>query len=300
MQKKQNFLFAILFLGVFGVFFGAFPVYAGTCTWSGVTSTDWAIASNWSGCSATTPQDGDDVIIDGGTNQPTIDLSGGSVTMQSLSIGENTASTLTVENGDVDTKKLIISNNVIIGELGILTHTANTTMHTHSLFLEVGGDMTVKSAGRVSVTGKGYVGVSDDDGNGPGKGKKVSSAGSGAGYGGNGGDTSEAVGGVTYGSVTDPMDIGSSGGANSGIGGSGGGVIKLTVFGTLTVEGFIHSKGGNGSGDAGGGSGGSIYLAVGTLAGSGSIRVDGGVSGGAEGGWWRRWENSYLLWGQYF
>ncbi len=284
MQKKQNFLFIFFYLSVFGVFSGALPVYAGTCTWTGSSSTDWSNSSNWSSCASTTPQSGDDVVIDGGTNQPTIDLSGGPITIQSLSIGENTTSTFTIENGDVDTKKLIVTNDVIIGELGILTHTANTTTHIHSLFLEVGGDMTVRSGGTVSVTGKGYAGASADNGNGPGKGVKGSSTGSGAGFGGNGGNASEAVGGVTYGSVAQPTDIGSSGGAYSGIGGSGGGVIRLNVSGTLTIEGNIYSKGSDGSGDAGGGSGGSIYLTVGTLAGSGDIRVDGGASGGTEEG----------------
>ena len=59
---------------------------------------------------------------------------------------------------------------------------------------------------------------------------------SGAGYGAPGGGADGSVGGLAYGLVRDPQDMG-SGGGDSMKGGSGGGFLHLKVHYTLNVEG---------------------------------------------------------------
>ncbi len=105
--------------------------------------------------------------------------------------------------------------------------------------------------------------------------------GSGAGYGGAGANSS-ADGGGTYGSITQPTDLGSGGGtstANGAEGRRGGGVIRLTVGGTLTVDGQITADGSGADSDAGSGSGGSIWIETSDFDGFGFVSADGGRGG---------------------
>lgn len=88
-----------------------------------------------------------------------------------------------------------------------------------------------------------------------------------------------------YGSVTNPVNLG-SGGGHTGSGGSGGGAIHLTVGGTTSMEtnGVITA---NGQGETfGSGSGGSVLLRTGSLRGGGVIQANGAntVTYGAGGG----------------
>jgi len=131
--------------------------------------------------------------------------------------------------------------------------------------------VTIYAGGKIDVTGKGY-----GRGSGPEAGVAGSSnIGSGGGYGGVGGTVSGGPGGLSYGSITAPVDLG-SGGGGSQYGGSGGGAIHLEVGGTLRVDGSIVAGGGQADNyNYGGGSGGSIYLVVGTLLGSGPISANG-------------------------
>jgi hypothetical protein len=107
----------------------------------------------------------------------------------------------------------------------------------------------------------------------------------GAGYGGLGGTGwTGAPGGLSYGSITQPVDCGSAGGTGSGQAGTaGGGALQLTVNGTLTVNGVISANGETmpdsygGSYHGGCGSGGSLWLSVGTLQGGGLISANGGA-----------------------
>ncbi|QQS58667.1 hypothetical protein IPN35_03630 [Candidatus Peregrinibacteria bacterium] len=264
---------------------------ASSCTWNGTTSTDWATSTNWTNCNSTTPQSTDDVIINGSyTNPPTLNLSGGAITINSLSLGSSASSTLTVSNGDTSTKKLIITNNATIGANGTLTHTANGTSETHKLFLDIGGDFTLNSGGTINLNSKGYASQTSSNANGygPGKGGFLSNTGAGGGYGGNGGNSQKnASGGSTYGSATDPTAIGSSGGSGySAASGAGGGALKLVVSGTTTLNGTITANGGTGliyttAYGGGGGSGGSISLTTDTLTGTGTLTANGGDGGSA-------------------
>jgi len=128
--------------------------------------------------------------------------------------------------------------------------------------------------------------------NGPGAGRAVSNKGSGGGYGGAGGESSSgAPGGASYGSVTEPVDLGSGGGngAATATGGSdGGGALHLSVTGALSVSGNVSANGNTGwQDDSGGGAGGSVWISAGSLSGAGNISALGGTGaplGGGGGG----------------
>ena len=91
------------------------------------------------------------------------------------------------------------------------------------------------------------------------------------------------LGGSKYGSVCNPVFVGSRGGRS---GGSGGGAIRL--FGSLVVEleGKLVSNGGYGSGSGGGGSGGSIWLDGKEIDGHGFAVAQGGSGGSRYVNWY--------------
>ena len=125
------------------------------------------------------------------------------------------------------------------------------------LHLTVTGDVMIDPNGYIEGNGRG-----SPAGQGTGAGHNASSANAGgAGYGGAGGNASGASGGAggpTYGSITEPVDLGSGGGnvTNGSLGGAGGGVLRLTVLGTLTVDGTIRVDGLDGGTTTGYGGGG--------------------------------------------
>jgi hypothetical protein len=91
-------------------------------------------------------------------------------------------------------------------------------------------------------------------------------------------------GGVAYGSVTEPTDLGSSGGSsNNAYSRRGGGAVKISVSGTMNLDGNILARGGAGSGGgySGGSAGGSVWITTENLTGSGLISADGGNSNNA-------------------
>ncbi|MGP8199274.1 MAG: beta strand repeat-containing protein [Limisphaerales bacterium] len=153
------------------------------------------------------------------------------------------------------------------------------------LTLTVSNNVEVDVGGAINANGIGYPG-----GTGTGAGRSSGGSyqdGSGGGYGGIGGmSSSNAVGGVTYGSFTGPTNLGSGGGASyAGAGGSGGGLIQITAGGSVIVNGTISANGANGTNArSGGGSGGSIWLTGLTLSGSGAISANGGSGDPSHGG----------------
>lgn len=158
--------------------------------------------------------------------------------------------------------------------------------------------LTIAAGSQINVGGCGYPGAPASTtcaaGGGPGGGGTGSLNGSGGGYGGVGGGVG---GGVSYGSATQPNDLGSGGsngcgggGSTLGAGGNGGGRVRLTIAGTLALDGGIYANGSTGGDqqrDGGGGSGGSIWLAANSLSGAGQISANGGTghtTGGGGGG----------------
>ena len=147
--------------------------------------------------------------------------------------------------------------------------------------LSVSGNATIQAGGGINADGMGNA-----SGTGTGAGRSymagtpygyVGGGGGYGGYGASGGGTTLAYGGITYGSVTAPVDMGSGGGGYTGTqvppaaGGAGGGPRSSHCNGS-----FAGGRNALGAGSArdwperGRRIGGSIYLTVGTLAGSGA------------------------------
>ncbi len=139
-----------------------------------------------------------------------------------------------------------LTNDITILAGGNLTHTANGSTEAYKINLTINGAVTIMTNGSVNVTAKGY----------------AASTGPGAGgsYGGHG------WGGLCYGSLIAPTNLG------SGADDMGGGAIRLTVSGAIQNDGLICADGGSGGNS---GAGGSIYLTSGSLKGNGTIRARG-------------------------
>lgn len=152
--------------------------------------------------------------------------------------GSNTLKSLTVNSG------------------GTVTHGTNSSSKVNYIDLTA-ANVTINSGGSINADGKGYAAQQ-------GPGKSISSwcGGSYGGYGYNNNPVSMNTNG-SYGSATNPSDMG-SGGWDS----AGGGYIKIISSGTLTNNGTITASGIQSTAT---GSGGSIYISAGTFAGSGSI-----------------------------
>ena len=166
---------------------------------------------------------------------------------------------------------------------GTLSHIANTNAKVNYIDLNL-NNLTIIAGGKIDAIGKGY---SADEG--PGSGN---------------------TGGNTYGSLTNPNDLGSGGqtgsfqnnrgGGYGGIGGdggsafagagapasgTGGGMIKIMITNSLTNSGIIDASGLSAVGPRGGGAGGSIFLISNNLTGlaSGLITSNGGNGGNING-----------------
>jgi hypothetical protein len=191
---------------------------------------------------------------------------------------------LIISNTTVTIDCELVVNSLQVRSNGVLTHTA---VRTNGLRLRVVGNAEVSVGSAISASGKGFVRGSSGPGDGC---TGYLQSPSGGGHGGQGGAASCGGGGGVYGSVTEPLELGSHGGDDTGggVGGAGGGIVRLIVGGTLLVDGGISADGitGSPSSAASGGAGGSIWLTVGALAGSGAISATGGYgpSGGGGGG----------------
>ncbi len=135
-------------------------------------------------------------------------------------------------------------------------------------------NLTVLAGGRISADGQGYL-----NGRGPGAGNGGYCWATGPSHGGYG-MTASGAAGTTYGSITEPISLGSASGTQYG-GTGGGGSLKLVISGTLTIEGTISADGGNTSGDCNtGGAGGSIWINTATIDGdAGAIISADGAKG---------------------
>jgi hypothetical protein len=163
--------------------------------------------------------------------------------------------TLTIAgNTTHDLVSLTLGNGVTNGFIVAQGDTVNGT----GVILNVDANVHVYASSKIGADGQGYVAL-----NGPGAGSSYQ----GAGYGGMGGNTS---GGDTYGSVLEPVNLGSGGGYSGN--NYGGGAIKMNIAGNLTNNGTISANGTANYANFGGGSGGSVWIHFtgGTSAWSGS------------------------------
>ena len=197
-----------------------------------------------------------------------------------------TYNTVTVETGALLTmgggSTLNVTNALTVNGTAV-AQSANNTAQVNNVWAGTGvainaASITVAANGSLNADTQGYVANA-----GPGGSPAGTSAG--ASYGGLGGVGNGSAPSPTYGSLMEPIDLGSGGGSRccGTIPGPGGGALLLTVSGTITDDGVISANGGDGSGlQVGGGSGGSVQIHTATLAGSGSIAANGGK--GNEGG----------------
>jgi hypothetical protein len=135
---------------------------------------------------------------------------------------------------------------------GTWTHPVNTgvALEVDRLSVSVDGQFILGSNASINVTGRGYAA-----GRGPGAGNSLqrSAIGVGASHGGRGA-YSAASGASCYGSITEPIDLG------SGAAGAGGGAVKLHVAGPAEIHGSILAYGTMPSAQNPGSAGGSIWL----------------------------------------
>ncbi len=191
---------------------------------------------------------------------------------------------LNVTNGLTDLERTT-NSSIASGESVLVDYDSLLEFYVEGLFLTVTNNVQVDAGGAINANGIGYGG-----GLGTGAGHTSPSSfpdGSGGGYGGNGGtSSSNAVGGVTYGTFYTPTNLGSGGGSSyAGTGGPGGGIIEITAGGAVTVNGSVSANGATATNSrAGGGAGGSIFISGQTLSGTGSVTANGGAGEGTHGG----------------
>ncbi|MFA5854032.1 MAG: hypothetical protein WC866_03015 [Patescibacteria group bacterium] len=159
-------------------------------------------------------------------------------------------------------------NTLTANSGAVITHATNTAA-TRAYIADISatGTVTIASGASVDVSRKGY-GTSSGSGA-PGGG----STSTGAGYGGNGGLAFSGTAGGTYGSVTQPTDLG-SGATGSTV--NGGGALRIVTAGTLSHSGTMSANGTSATVSSGGAAGGSVWLQADTLSGNGTITANGG------------------------
>jgi hypothetical protein len=193
----------------------------------------------------------------------------------------NNGATLTVGGGSTIN---LTGTLTVTGNSQVVLQGKNATAQVNGQWVGSGviisaANVQVDSGSKISVDGQGYLA-----GVGPGAGANCNCYDpAGASYGGLG-RTRQTSPGPVYGSVNQPIDLGSGGGNGQNTGGTGGGALQLTVSGTLTNNGTITANGTNGDNNYnGGGSGGSLYVTTGTLTGSGTMTANGADAGGHAG-----------------
>ncbi|QFR39424.1 type II secretion system protein [Candidatus Gracilibacteria bacterium 28_42_T64] len=245
--------------------------------WTGGASTSWSNTANWD--LGRLPTSSDAVTIDANATI-SLDTTGG-VEVYSLEIGGTNATTLQLSG----LSELTMIGDITVKSNGTIIHVPNTTSKVNIVNI-VASSMTLESGGYINADFGGY-----NKGTGPGNGVYYVYesgptwyyTGGGGGYGGAGASGFSAAGGPSYGSSTEPIDIG-SGGGNWSYGGKGGGAIQLHIAGSMVLDGVITTNGADGTGTmgstqrraGGGGSGGSVWIEAGDISGTGYIYANGG------------------------
>ncbi len=242
--------------------------------------------------------DGVDLIHDGTlTGVSTLDISNADYTFDtnnttgfastpSITLGNNSTMTL-LNNSTLTVNDLVIENGAV------LTHGDNSTAQTHSIIIDA-ASIDIQAGGQIDVDGLGYHSITGGD-YGAGEGGDASGGGGGGGYGGDGGNRGGA-GGSSYGSVKQPIDLGSGGGwdtschtnPNTTAGAPGAGAVRLISSGSFTLNGSITARGADPTyaescHTPGAGSGGSVWVDADSIFGTGTIAANGGVAAGGAG-----------------
>ena len=142
----------------------------------------------------------------------------------------------------------------------------NATVYMNHGFVEV-GDLDMEAESVFSLEGRGH---GSEEGTGAGSGNQGGS------YGGVGGGATDDH---AYGSVFDPVLLGSGGGGTDG--GAGGGFVDFIVGDIMHVDGRVDTYGADATGNGGGGSGGSILVHAYNFSGHGVLDASGGDGSGS-------------------
>ncbi len=276
-MKKLSIVCAVVFSIVLS------PVYGAAKTWTGLGEDNLASnAANWDGG---VPVSGDDIILNGATEAAqksvTWDAGMNGVVLASWTqdgyTGEVVFETVFPDKGDFNIVR--ITGNVLLNS-GSWTTPFNFIGHKdltyanlwgevnsqkilgqYSLRVEIGGSLNVGENAIIDVIGKGYPRAAS-----PVQNKKGSCAMYGGSYGGPGGDNhlEHYNAFEPYGSIVEPVDLGSGGNW-----GPAGGAVYLVVTGETVLSGSIKADAHDNQHYPG--SGGSVYLKTGTISGKGLI-----------------------------
>jgi Bacterial Ig domain/Bacterial Ig-like domain (group 2) len=172
-------------------------------------------------------------------------------------------------------------HNVELVNGAILTHPETTLTDEYGVDMSA-WTFTIDGTSSVNVTARGYLGGRHAENGAFDQGRTQANAlgstyRSGGSYGGPGANHSGGVANDVYGSLVDPIDLGSGGsdGSSNVAGGDGGGRILVQAI-NVVCDGSMSANGANGGNNgAGSGSGGSIKFAVSTVSGTGVISANG-------------------------
>ncbi|MGD9612418.1 MAG: Ig-like domain-containing protein, partial [Kiritimatiellia bacterium] len=173
---------------------------------------------------------------------------------------------LVINRGTAEVNGVLSAPDVVLTNMGALTHTAATATNEYRMELVVSNTLSISSNSAINVVDKGYLACRTY----PNTTSNASGVQSGGSYGGLGGKYGSDNVNPVYGDFRHPNEVGSGGGS-----GPGGGLVRVTAD-LLDLQGQINAS----ASDLGNarGSGGGIFLDVGTLSGSGQISSRGGHS----------------------
>lgn len=166
----------------------------------------------------------------------------------------------------------VLDGNLVLQNGALLTHSANstTTRRAKAIDLALAGNVLIDATSAIDVTGKGYeTSHARQDALGLGLGTANSTnAVRSASHGGKGINPGTAV---CYGSIREPVALGSGG---NYVDMYGGGALKVIAAGTIRNDGVIRADGAAGAHYPG--AGGSVWLSAASLVGGGVVAADGG------------------------
>lgn len=265
--------------------FVTFNLGAEDCAWTGRTSNLASVGSNWSTGVAPTA-DTDVKIYDVYAEKTSITWDIPMVKswhQESFAGGEIEV----VFSATKDAPVVIEGDATILA--GTWTQKGAADEPTKCMNISVGGNLTVAAGAKITTNRTGY-----KRGKGPGAsinygtfmdGETERQLWTGGSYAGDAGHPTYTGTFVSYGSIVNPLDWGSSGNGDNAETYAGAGLVILSVGGTLTVDGAIDANGfGYNLNDFAGSSGGTVNVTAGAIAGSGKITANGGACNCGPGG----------------
>lgn len=249
--------------------------------WTGANGTAFADGANWQGGVAPTAQDdvvvegNFQVVIDAATSMAALTVGGGATVTANAELAVSGSITAEADGHLVLNKPVTVGGSFTMLDGATLTHGVNYGAEVNKIDLTVAGGGLIAAGAKINAKGKGYYAVNGGTTyqRGPGT-QTVKNINRGASHGGVGYRNTSVAAIPCYGSITNPVAIGSGGGN----GGNGGGAVILKFGGDLRFDGEIDADAENSTQDYYSGSGGSVNIVAASLSGSGSAHASGGTS----------------------